>query len=250
MDMRNVKRITFPRPPRLPEAYQEVTYLRTNADGYIETGYAFTDPELKIEFKYMKESVLTTNLFGVDTSLVDPGRFMHGNIYNNNCYCGNGGRGITIPEGIQQIGKVYEGSFELIGTEVDEQRTILKLNGGTQISVNSDQNYFPGCTMTDYILAVKTDVAGTVAHRFIGRLYYIRYFDSTGEMVRHFIPCYRKADGVVGLYDLCGSICAKSGTSFYVNEAEGNFQKGADVFGTVVSKIHRNGELLWDESID
>ena len=247
MDMSNVKRITFPGPPRLPEAYQEVSYLKTHADGYIETGFAFTEPELKVEFKYMKESVLTTNLFGVDTSDVVGGRFMHGNIYNNNFYCGNGGRGITIPEGAQSIGKVYEGSFELIGTKADEQKAILKLNGGTQINVNSAQNFFPGSSLTDYVLAVRRDAGGTVGFPFIGKVYYIRYYDSTGEMVRHFIPCYRKADGVVGLYDLCGSICAKSGTSFYVNEEEGSFQKGADVFGAAVTKIHRNGVLIWEE---
>ena len=74
MDMRDVKHITFPRSPRLPEAYQEVAYLRTNADGYIETGYAFTEPELKVEFKYMKESVLTTNLFGVRIRKTKGGR--------------------------------------------------------------------------------------------------------------------------------------------------------------------------------
>ena len=248
MDMSNVKRITFPGLPRLPEAYQEVSYLKTHADGYIETGFAFTEPELKVEFKYMKESVLTTNLFGVDTSDVVGGRFMHGNIYNNNFYCGNGGRGITIPEGAQSIGKVYEGSFELIGTIADEQRAILKLNGGTQTVLNSALNFFPGCSMTDYVLAVKRNPIGEAAFHFIGKVYYIRYFDSTGEMVRNFVPCYRKADGVVGLYDLCGSICAKSGTPFYVNEEEGNFQKGADVFGTAVSKIHRNGVLIWEES--
>ena len=248
MDMRNVKHITFPGPPRLPEAYQEVTYLRTNADGYIETGFAFTEPELKVEFKYMKESVLTTNLFGIDTSDTVGGRFLHGNIYNNNFYCGNGGRGITIPEGTQQIGKIYEGSFELVGSEVDEQKAILKLNGGTQTVLNSALNYYPGCSMTDYVLAVRRDAAGEAGFQFIGKLYYIRYYDSTGEMVRHFIPCYRKADGVVGLYDLCGSICAKSGTPFYVNEVEGDFQKGADVFGTAVTKIRRNGVLIWEET--
>ena len=65
MDMRNVKHF---RVPRLPKEYQEVEYLRSMADGYIDSGYAFTEPELKIEFKYMKEETLSTNPFGVDTS--------------------------------------------------------------------------------------------------------------------------------------------------------------------------------------
>lgn len=43
------------------------------------------------------------------------------------------------------------------------------------------------------------------------------------------IPCYRKSDGVIGMYDLCGSICTLTGTPFYINAGTGTFTTGADV---------------------
>ena len=65
--MKDWKRL---RVPRLPKEYQEVEYLETHVQGYIDSGYAFAEPELKVEFKYMKLESLNNNLFGVDTSTI------------------------------------------------------------------------------------------------------------------------------------------------------------------------------------
>lgn len=43
-----------------------------------------------------------------------------------------------------------------------------------------------------------------------------------GELIREFVPCYRKSDGEVGLYDLVEG-------KFYQNSGTGTFSKGADV---------------------
>ncbi len=147
--------------------------------------------------------------------------------------------------------KRYElltGSVEIVGTVVDEQRMILKMNGDSQTFLNSQTNFFAGCPMTDYVLATRYDADGKADYLFKGRLYYLRFFDHTGTMVRSFIPCYRKSDGEIGLYDFCGSICPQTGTPFYVNLGENTFSKGADVVGGYVKKIHRNGVLFWEES--
>ena len=246
MDMRTVKHI---RMPRLPKEYQEVEYLETHADGHIDSGYAFTEPELKVEFKYMKLDALNNNLFGVDRSdTTGAGRMLHGNIYSQNVYCGNGGRAITFEEGKQEVGKICEGNVRIVGTAADEQQMILTINGGSQTFVNSQTNLFSGCPMTDYVFATRLNEAGRADYLFKGRLYYLRFFGSTGAMVRSFIPCCRKSDGAVGLYDFCGSICPQTGTPFYINLGSGTFQKGADVVGGFVKQIHCDGTLLWEES--
>ena len=41
-------------------------------------------------------------------------------------------------------------------------------------------------------------------------------------VTREFIPCYRKQDGEIGLYDLINN-------QFYSNDGTGQFSKGADV---------------------
>ncbi len=43
-----------------------------------------------------------------------------------------------------------------------------------------------------------------------------------GTLVRDFIPCYRKQDGVIGMYDLANDV-------FYTNAGTGTFLKGANV---------------------
>ena len=45
---------------------------------------------------------------------------------------------------------------------------------------------------------------------------------NNGTLARDFVPCYRKADGVIGLYDLVGN-------TFYTNEGTGTFTKGQNV---------------------
>jgi hypothetical protein len=50
-----------------------------------------------------------------------------------------------------------------------------------------------------------------------------------GVKKMHLVPCYRKSDKVIGMYDLCGTICPLTGTPFYINAGANNFLKGADV---------------------
>ena len=42
------------------------------------------------------------------------------------------------------------------------------------------------------------------------------------EVVREYVPCYRKADGVIGLYE-------KHSGTFLTNAGAGSFAKGPDV---------------------
>ena len=53
------------------------------------------------------------------------------------------------------------------------------------------------------------------------KTYYWKIFDNN-VLVRNYIPCYRKKDNVVGLYDNIND-------KFYVNLGEGIFDKGNNV---------------------
>lgn len=53
-----------------------------------------------------------------------------------------------------------------------------------------------------------------------GRIYY--YIHSKGTTTYHLLPCYRKADGVIGMYDVVNRV-------FYTNNGIGQFNKGADL---------------------
>ena len=54
-----------------------------------------------------------------------------------------------------------------------------------------------------------------------GRIYYAKVLEQ-GTLIIDLIPCYRKADGVIGFYDLTDG-------SFYTNAGTNNFSKGPDV---------------------
>ena len=42
------------------------------------------------------------------------------------------------------------------------------------------------------------------------------------ELLRHFVPCYRKSDNVIGMYDIANA-------KFYTNQGTGSFTKGSNI---------------------
>lgn len=53
------------------------------------------------------------------------------------------------------------------------------------------------------------------------RVYSAKYYDSTDTLVRDLVPCYRKSDGVIWMYDLVTN-------TFYTNQWTWTFTKWAD----------------------
>lgn len=56
----------------------------------------------------------------------------------------------------------------------------------------------------------------------IRRISYLQYYDKTDTLICDLVPCYRKSDGVIGMYDIVRNI-------FLTNVGSGSFTKGADV---------------------
>lgn len=56
----------------------------------------------------------------------------------------------------------------------------------------------------------------------IGKYYYTKIYDNLNNIIFNGIPCYRKIDNKIGLYDLVEGI-------FYTNQGTGNFSKGKDM---------------------
>lgn len=194
----------------LPNEYQEVEYLISDGYEYIDTGYAFTNPELKLEVKYRKTSTLGRNVFGVDLS--QSPRKMHGNVFKNALYIGNS---VVINDVPQELGVDYTLKFEF-------KNNVAKWNiNGNEYTYNG-ANGWQGAldTETEYLFANRG--AKTAQYLLIGRIYYAKFYDNNGDLVRNFIPCYRKADNKPGMYDTVNNV-------FYTNEGTGDFVVGADV---------------------
>lgn len=56
---------------------------------------------------------------------------------------------------------------------------------------------------------------------FIGRIHFAKLYNN-GKPVRYLIPCYRKSDGVIGMYDTVNDV-------FYTNAGTGVFAKGPGI---------------------
>jgi hypothetical protein len=77
-------------------------------------------------------------------------------------------------------------------------------------------------TMTNNLYLFSQNYNG--APRFSGviRVSYFKYYDKNDELICNLVPCYRKSDSVIGMYDLVRGI-------FLTNAGAGTFTKGADV---------------------
>lgn len=51
--------------------------------------------------------------------------------------------------------------------------------------------------------------------------FYTFKITQNGVLTKDFVPCYRKADGVIGMYDIINDV-------FYTNDGKGTFKKGPD----------------------
>lgn len=62
------------------------------------------------------------------------------------------------------------------------------------------------------------------------QLQYLKMYNTQNKLIRDLVPCYRKADNVVGVYDLVNDV-------FYTNAGTGTFVKGNNVTPTPEAPI-------------
>ena len=99
----------------LPDIYQAVEYLWSkNGIPWIDTGYAVTTPNFKIEFKFNRTGSTATSTWGVDFSS-NP-REMHGHFYQSNVYYGNNKRASSAEYYTVKAGDTLSGIAAKYGT--------------------------------------------------------------------------------------------------------------------------------------
>lgn len=80
------------------------------------------------------------------------------------------------------------------------------------------------------------------------RIAYFQYYDKNGTLICDLYPCYRKSDGVIGMYDTVSK-------TLFTNAGTGAFGKGADVCGdtpkyTNLAKNFTTGRLNSSGNVD
>lgn len=141
----------------------------------------------------------------------------------------------------------------------------FEMEGDTGVSaVNSRHyiSYYPGSTL--YIdgtqvrtRSLKTPLGNyalfnlnTGSYYCKTKLYSCKIYDAINTLVRSFVPCIRRSDGAVGLYDAIDK-------TFYANNGSGTFGFAIDTHmqfeevsygGRELSVINYKGEKVWEES--
>ena len=194
---------------KLPSEYQEVEYIESHQNQYIDTGILTSD-KIRIECEYSTTYNGINLLFGARRNINTNGLVFGTQYYDNTSkfFVAYGGetvhRNSTIDNNDGNKHKV------ILSNEVftidNENQAIVRGDFTASFPIflgTFSNNNFPDTRM------------------WRGNIYSCKIYDNN-NLVRDFVPCYRKSDNVIGMYDLANNI-------FYTNSGTGDFLKGADV---------------------
>lgn len=198
---------------RLPAEFQEVEYLESSGTQYINTGYLLSSNTFETKLKvytpnmpFNEQDLLSnqdnqTNAFavGLYRYYVFAYSRKRPNAADNNA-----------------ISATFSGSA-ILNIEVEyngNDTKLLTVNG-----ITTSQSYQEIFNSNQTITLLSGE--GGQSNYFIGRFYSCQIYDNS-VLVRNFVPCYRKADNVAGLYDLVNGV-------FYTNAGTGTFIVGGNV---------------------
>lgn len=200
---------------KLPDEYQEVEYIESTGTQYIDTG-VIGRPNIKVETDFELTDSTNISNCGLIGSREGSGekRFYIISFYNNKWHLG-----------LQ--GDITSSAYSVIRNQT--QKVIFQnVDGYYSLTVNGTEIYNGNSTFSTtypmYLFGVNN--YGTVSRRSSFKLHTLK-IQQDGNYIRNYVPCYRKSDGEMGLYDLISQ-------TFYTNQGTGEFLKGEDVFSDTV----------------
>ena len=187
----------------LPNEYQEVEYIQLSGEQYIDTNYAlWANTNWKIEYKFdVNEFYAYNNMIGsLETS----------NSYNEIWITSDGNYYIRFTD----VGRTSLGILEL-----NTPYTIIHDNTGTNLLNYVNSELVQTSNKANTSLNYKLGLGHREGAKFLkGKIYYAKFWNGN-ELVRNFVPCYRKSDNEAGMYDTVNNV-------FYTNEGDGEFIVG------------------------
>lgn len=200
----------LPEESRLPFQYQEVEYIESTGTQYIDTGI-IPDQNSGFDVVYLTKDS-TSNIIN-----------SWGSIF--------GSRYASLEREFQlttySSNSSYLGTLRFETSSYNAGITVNKKMHSTLISQvytnNDDVSFTIGGTFTSpqtlTVFALNNN--GEIIQHGSLQLYSFKLYN--GEtVVRDFIPCYRKLDGVIGLFDIIEN-------KFYINSGSGTFKRGGNV---------------------
>lgn len=196
--------------PTLPSEYQQVEYIESTGTQYINTG-VIPNQDTGFDLMFVTKNTVGASGFG----------------------CMFGTRNTAGAKGFQL--NTYKASnssnYGLLAndtTNINAKLTkdvLLNVNfrNGVYVANDRSEQEFPKMTFTceNTLTIFGLNQGGTLTQFSKTRIYYFNLYDGD-TLIRKFIPCYRKSDNVIGLYDTVNKL-------FYTNSGTDTFLKGFDV---------------------
>ena len=196
------------------KTYQEVEYIQTTWTQFIDT-WLYADSTIQVETK-IEKTVSTQNIpvfWSVQWSYLQADPYYCFIPYNNVWYWG--------------INNSDWHGWSYSSDAIWTQYTVLFNNLSGRVIVNNTD--IGSCSWTklyssSYSLWISVRRAANESRLFwqFKYFYFKMYNKSTNQYERDFVPCYRKSDGVIGMYDLAND-------QFYTNSWTWTFTKWPDV---------------------
>ena len=190
---------------RLPSAFQEVEYIESSGTQYIDSGLPLTlttGVSFDAQYKNGESIGVLLGVLEINVGRLQPYYLDYGTLKANYQISSNS---ITLTS---------SNLYDRYTLEFNVNNSDIKFNG---VSVGTVDN-IGSTTNTIYLFCRNYSASPYYASV---KLYSCKFYDN-GILVRDYIPCYRKADNVIGLYDSINGV-------FYTNAGTGTFTKGADV---------------------
>ena len=217
--------------PALPEQFQEVEYVESNAKQYIDTGISINENVLNSGVKFIEKAIFTS----VSTRNTANGKndlpyFFIGCTSGNKAYSGMGTSYRTSAVDIKNTPQVFEldSTLKQFIIDGDVASTYANVDGETEANI--------------FLFDISLPTRNYACHM---KLYYCKIYIA-GILQRDLVPCYRKSDNVVGLYDLANDV-------FYTNQGTDEFFVETTDINTemiTVKKDFHSLELTNDLKVD
>ena len=198
----------------LPNEYQEVEYIESTGTQFIDTG-VIANQNTGFDIVFLTKNSISYTTTG-DT--VGFGAIMGARIYSSN----NELQLTTYNENNLNFQGVlrFDNKNHNAGITVNTKMHITLKN---QFYTNNIDVSYPlesEFNSQNSLVLFALNENGAKVQNGLVQIYNLKLYDGD-ILVRDYVPCYRKADNVIGMYDLVNNV-------FYTNGGTGEFIKGAD----------------------
>ena len=199
----------------IPDAYQQVEYIQGTGTQYIDTKYP-----IHMNWKYT-----------ITFQQTDTGTYRSWGAFNQSSYIGpnasltyvsgSPGKFVIRWETVANSQRYVE-----LGNIDTSKHTVVINNGaisfdGVSKGTSAGHSSSFVSTVNAYLFTINPGNT-TPSATLKGKIYYYEVRDNNNNLVQKLIPCYRKLDNVIGMYDVVNG-------TFHTNIGSGNFTKGSNV---------------------